>query len=100
MQDSTLKVAAMEVVPAEDHIQLVIMTGLDVPVGPGQAMRMIDGVIRVPMGREPAIEHGRALVAAGEAMEEKKETDLVVANSLAGVEEAAKTAQKFRGQDG
>lgn len=103
MFDVTIQAMAVEITNGEDHVLLSLIMGLSIPVGQGpQGIVMGQlpaGAIRVPMGREPAIEHGTALKEAGESLPEpepEKHSDIVVAQSLAGVDQAARQAEAFR----
>lgn len=96
MFDATLQAIAVEVVPEETHVALVIMLGLALPTPDGKVLRVPGGILRLPMSRDAAIKHGTELKDAGESVPEKKESDLVVANSLQGVDEAARANAQFR----
>ena len=98
MFDSTLQALNVEVVGAEDHVQLVIVIGLVLPVGPGQAVPVPAGVVRVPMSKAAAEARGQDLLdAAADLPDAPKPSGLVVANSLAGVDQAVQQAEQFKG---
>lgn len=98
MHDTTVQVIGMEVVPMGDHAELQIFQGLLFPTPQG-AMPIPAGVFRVKMGRDSLIEHGKKMQETGESLAEpQKKSDLVIANSLAGVDEALQGQSKLRGQ--
>lgn len=99
--DAQLQLAQFEVASAEDHVQLALLIALSLPVGQGTAMPIPAGILRFPMSGAAAIEHGNAMVAAGEEIggnEPEKASDLIVASSMAGVEKAVKQAEKLTGK--
>ena len=99
--ETTLQVIGMEVqaTPDESRVDLVIMPGIMIPVGPEQVIPVPAGLYRVPMGKAAALKHGQELLDAAEAMPDPKpDSGLVVANNLTAVEKAAQQARKLRGE--
>src|ERR1700746_160592 len=98
MFDATLQAISIEVVPQEDHVQLAIVVGIVLPVAPGTGMPVPIGVLRVPMSKATLLARGQELLDAAEAFPEPQQpSGLVVANSLAGVDQAVKQAEAFKG---
>lgn len=101
MFDTTVQAMAVEIEEGEDHVVFSIIVGISIPVGQGPngivMGQLPAGAIRIPMGREPAIEHGTRLKEAGENLPEPKpETDIVPVSSMAAAEQAAKQAERLR----
>ncbi len=84
---------------SDDHVVLISVLGLQIPVGQNQAMAIPALVLRTPISRDAAIEYGQKLVeAASNLPDPTTKPDIVVASSLEGVDKAVKADQKFRGQ--
>lgn len=90
--------ARAEVV-SDERVDLCFTLGLSIPVGPGQVMPLPGGRVRIPMGKEAALDFLQRVQTDVETMPDPKpESDLVVASNMAGVDQAMKAAAKFRGQ--
>lgn len=108
MLDSTLQIMSADVAVSEDHLQLVFTTAFAMPMGmtPNgpQYMPVSDGVYRVPMRKETAIEYAnKILTEAGDLPDTpqppaQKPADILVANNMNDVQNVAKQTQQFRGQ--
>jgi hypothetical protein len=96
MFDALLQVLNIDVIEAGDHIELVILLGLLLPLGQ-QPVPVPAGQFRVPMGKESAVSLIERLAEATENLADPpKESGIVVANSLAGVDQAVRAEQTFR----
>lgn len=96
--DVTIAPAQVEVAGAEDHVQVGLGLGLPLPTG-GGIMLLPAGAIRFALSKEDAIQYGKEIMEAGEALpDDKPQSDIVVAQSLAGVEEAVKNVEQFKGK--
>lgn len=72
-------------VPDEDgpHVILQFLLGLTVPGPGGQKGVLPAGAIKIPIGREMAINKAKALLEAAEALPEPKpESDLIIAGNM------------------
>jgi hypothetical protein len=103
MFDLTLQIGHVEVVPNDDHIVINMHPVMLLPVGNGQAMPVPCGIVRVPMAKDAAATHAEAILDVvegneGEAPKPQSKSDLVIANSMQGVDKVADQAKKFRGQ--
>jgi hypothetical protein len=99
MHDTTIQALDIQVVPAEDHIQLVVATGIVLPVGNGQALPLPTGVYRVPMSKIAAQTRGQELIDAAENLPDPPPTsDLIVPGSPAEVQAAAAAHQRINDQ--
>ena len=85
---------------SEDGIELITAPALLLAGPQGQAMPLQMGLIRTPMSKEAAQELIDKIQAAidGVEYEPKKDSGLVVAQSLAGVEQAANLDKKLKGK--
>jgi hypothetical protein len=100
MFDTTIQVARMEVLLENDNLQLVAVLGLVVPIQQGgqiQQALIPAGVIRIPLGREAALETAKVLQENAEKL--PKPSDLVVAqpgdvDRIAKVDKAIKNTTK------
>lgn len=84
--------------PTSDaHIILSLALGLGLPVSPTQMTHIPAGMLRVPIGREMALKYGQELVDLAMKMPEPpKQSDIVIPDSPAAIDEAAKLAQQFK----
>lgn len=100
MFDATLQVLKITVETVEDgSLQIILFIGFALPVGPGQAMAVPAGVLRIPLNKDAAIEHGNEVLAkANDLPDPPQDSGLVVAQNLQGVDQAAKMDQQMRGQ--
>jgi hypothetical protein len=98
MFDATLQILQIVIETTQDGvIQLVLFVGFALPVGNGQAMPVPAGIVRVPLNKAAALKHGQELVdAANDLPDAPKESGIVIASSLNGVDEAASAAARFR----
>ena len=70
-------------VPDESHIILQFITGLVVPGPQGQQGILPAGAVKIPVGRQMAIDKAKELLEAAEALPEPKpESDLVVVGNM------------------
>lgn len=108
MQDTTLQIMAMDVSLGEDHMQLVFTTALALPVGMTpqgpQYMPIQDGVYRVPMRKQTAIDYANKILEEADKLpddeEPRPQSDILVANSMSDVENVARQAEQFRSHHG
>ena len=95
--DATLQIAEFAVAELEDYIQISLGLGLPIPVSGNQAMMLPLFAFRFGMGKEAALTHGQEMVdAANELPDPEKKSDIVVASSMAGVDNVVKAAEKFK----
>lgn len=92
-----------DVATGEDHLQLVFATAMALPVGIGpqgpQYMPVQDGLYRVPMRKETAIEYAQKILDAAEELpdsEQPKSSDILVASNMNDVQNVARQAEQFR----
>jgi hypothetical protein len=100
MFDLSIQIVGIDAVADDDHVTLLVQPALLLPVGPGQAMPLPIGVVRMPISKDQALAHAEAIKTAAENVDDSKQkakSDLVIANSMQGVDEAARQAQQFRG---
>lgn len=85
--------------PDEDspHVILQLITGLVIPGPDGQRGVLPAGAIKVPIGRQIAINKAKQLLETAETLPKPKpESDLVVAGSMDQVKRAAEMDKAFR----
>lgn len=96
MHDTTISAMSMNVEIVDDHISLAVITGITLPLGP-QPLPIPTGIYRIPIGKEAAEQIGQALIdGASQLPETKKPSDLVVAQSLAGVDQVVQAQEHFK----
>jgi hypothetical protein len=105
MHDSTLQIMGADVaVTNEGHLQLIFTTAVALPVGMTptgpQFMPVQDGVYRIPMRKETAIEYAERILAEADTLPDTptpmQKSDLVIANNMNDVNAVAKQTQQFR----
>lgn len=104
--DSTIQAFDIQVIPVEgeSHLILQFLLGLVVPGPQGQKGILPAGAIKVPVGREMAINKAKELLEAAEALPEPKpESGLIVPSDVneaqAIAEQQAQINQAFRGDN-
>jgi hypothetical protein len=85
--DTTIQAFDIQMISVPDeegpHIVLQFITGLVVPGPPGKQGILPAGAIKVPIGREMAINKAKELLAAAEALPKPKpESDLIIAGNM------------------
>jgi hypothetical protein len=91
-----LQALNVEILEAENHLQLAVTLGIVLPVGPGQVVPLPAGIVRVPLSKEAAKTTGQGLLDGAENLPDPPATsDLVIANSLAGVDQAVQNVDRF-----
>jgi len=90
--ETTYRIVNYDVLEAEDHIESVLTTGLPVPIPTPEGMAMMPvpaGVIRFPLTKKAAEEYGQQILDAAAKLPDEINSNLVIANSLQGVDKAA-----------
>lgn len=83
---------------AQGLVEIVSTVGFLLPVGPNQMAPIAIGVVRQPMAKDTALQYADELRKAGEACPDPpKQSNIEVATSLQGVEEAMKVEKNLRG---
>jgi hypothetical protein len=96
--DLTLNVIDVSVIPVEEgaeHVMVGIVPALGLPTPQG-AVQIPAMILRIPMSRDAAIGFADSLKAEAEKV--KPQTNIAIANSLAGVENIAAQDKRMRGQ--
>lgn len=93
---------AADIALNEDSLQLVFVTAIGLPLGPGQILPVQDGVYRVPMRKESAVDFANRILEEAENLPDapqptQKTSDILVANNMNDVANVAKQTQQFRG---
>lgn len=98
MFDLRLQIIGAEAVPFDEGVDLIVAPAL-VLATPNGPMPLQLGLIHSPISKDTATELIKKLQAAidGEEYEPPQPSDLVVAKSLAGVEDVAKMEQQIKG---
>ena len=99
--DSTIQAFDIQIIPIPDedgpHIILQFILGLVIPGPQGQKGVLPAGAIKVPIGREMAINKAKELLEAAEALPEPKpESDLVIAGNMEQAKQVANMDSAFR----
>jgi hypothetical protein len=98
--DATIRVGEASVAVLEDpqgkktEAHLILGVLAVAPVGPGQAIPIPLGVLRVPVDKRSITQLRKELEQAEEQMEER--SDIQIATSLDGVDQAAQKVQNLR----
>jgi hypothetical protein len=85
--DVTTQAFEIQIVPVPDdegpHVILQMLLGLTIPGPQGQKGILPAGAIKVPIGREMAINKAKELLEIAEALPEPKpESDLIIAGNM------------------
>ena len=103
MIDGKLQIIGADTALGEDHMELVFITGIAIPVGMGpsgpQFVPIQDGVYRVPMRKETAIDFANKILETADELpdtEQQKSSDILVASNMNDVQNVARQAQQFR----
>lgn len=104
--DASIQAFDIQVIPVEEesHLILQFLLGLVVPGPQGQKGVLPAGAIKVPVGREMAINKAKELLEAAEALPEPKpESGLIVPSDVgeaqAIAQQQAQMNQAFRGDN-
>lgn len=101
MFDLTLQPIGFNAEVRDEVLVVSIGVGMTLPISPGPDQPPIvapTGQVQFPMNKQSAEMLALSITKAVEQMPDPKhESDLVVANSLSGVEQAAKLAQNLKG---
>ncbi len=99
--DVTTQAFDVAIIPVPDeespHVVLQLLLGITIPGPQGQKGVLPAGSIKVPIGREMAINKAKELLEAAEALPEPKpESDLVVASNMEQAKQVANMDSAFR----
>lgn len=83
--------------PESGVMELTSTVGFLFPAGPNQMAPIAIGMIRTPIDRDAALSYAQEITKAAEDMPAPKRSDIAVASSMAGVEEAMKASRKLKG---
>lgn len=102
--DASIQAFDINVIPVEEesHLILQFLLGLVVPGPGGQKGILPAGAIKVPIGRDMAINKAKEILEAAEALPEpKKDSGLIISGDVEGAqkvaEQQAQMDQAFRG---
>lgn len=107
MLDLTIQPLGLDISAPEDEqleagappvVQFVIVAGTTLPFqGPdAQPIRVPSAQIRFALPKEAALKLAEMAVEQADRLPDQKESDLVIANSLQGVDKVAEQFQNFR----
>lgn len=99
--DASIQAFDVQVVPVPDedspHVILQLLLGLTIPGPGGQKGILPAGAIKVPIGREMAINKAKELLEAAEALPEPKpESDLIIAGDMSQAKQAVEMDEAIR----
>ena len=85
--DASIQAFEVQVIPVPDedgpHVILQLLLGMTIPGPGGQKGVLPAGAIKVPIGREMAINKAKELLEAAESLPEPKpESDLIIAGNM------------------
>lgn len=86
-----------EVGPEGGVLQVALVVGMALPVGPNQAAQIPVGIIRVSLGKERSASLGAEIAEKSEGLKAPSKISVASAADLSGVEKAAQQAQGLRG---
>lgn len=98
--DTSIQAFDIQIIPIEEdsHLILQFLLGLVVPGPQGQKGVLPAGAIKVPIGREMAINKAKELLEAAEALPEPKpESDLIIAGNMDQAQQVADVDSAIRG---
>lgn len=99
MIDATLQIMAADIALSEDSLQLVFVTAIGIPISPGTILPIQDGVYRIPMRKESAVDFANRILEEADSLPDTpqpKSSDILVANNMNDVANVAKQTQQFR----
>jgi hypothetical protein len=97
--DTSIQAFDIQIISVEEesHLILQFILGLVVPGPAGQKGILPAGAIKVPIGREMAINKAKELLEAAEALPEPKpESDLIIAGNMDQVKHVADVDDAIR----
>jgi hypothetical protein len=97
--DASIQAFDIQVIPVEEesHLILQFLLGLVVPGPQGQKGILPAGAIKVPVGRQMAIDKAKEILAAAEALPEPKpESDLIIAGNMDQAQQVADVDSAIR----
>ncbi len=98
MFDATLNIVRIDAVKAEDHIRLIQVLGIMIPVAQDQVMPIPGGQIQTPINKEMATSLGNTLLELAAELPDPRPT-VQTASSMAEAENMARqdaSIQKLR----
>lgn len=99
MFDLRIQIVGAEAIELDENtIEIGVAPILAIPGPGGQAMPLQLGIVRMPIPKEMGHEFLTTLKAALGEEAPKKKSDIVVATSMAGVEQAANMDKKIKGK--
>lgn len=93
--DASIQAFDIQVIPVdeESHLILQFLLGLVVPGPQGQKGILPAGAIKVPVGRDMAIQKAKEILAAAEALPEPKgDSGLIITGDVEGAQKVAQQA--------
>lgn len=99
--DASIQAFEVQVIPVPDedgpHVILQLLLGMTIPGPGGQKGVLPAGAIKVPIGREMAINKAKELLEAAESLPEPKpESDLIIAGNMDQVKHVADVDDAIR----
>lgn len=95
--DATVSPAQQEVSVAEDHVVVTHTYAIPLPMN-NQVVGLPIGRVNMPMAKPAVLDLIKALTEAAEKLPDPTpESDLLIAQNLAGVEEIARDVERFKG---
>lgn len=87
------------IVERDNGLELQLTVGLAVPQGPNEPPAFLPaGMVRVPLGKEASIQTGETLIEKANALPEPpKESSIIIPESPADVDRAAKIVEDVKG---
>jgi hypothetical protein len=93
--DASIQAFDIQVIPVEEesHLILQFLLGLVVPGPQGQKGILPAGAIKVPVGRDMAIQKAKEILEAAEALPEPKaDSGLIISGDVEGAQKVAQQA--------
>lgn len=96
--DASIQAFDIQVIPVEEesHLILQFLLGLVVPGPQGQKGILPAGAIKVPVGRDMAIQKAKEILEAAEALPEpKQDSGLIISGDVEGAQRVAQQAAEM-----